>query len=89
MLCVFVFVDAKLPTELQGVNLAGVDMSERDLSRHNLTGANLTGANLSGSVLTGAILANAVLTGKWLDCSHVCQSSLQMPSCRPSCSKST
>ena len=65
------FVDAKLPTELQGVNLAGADMSKRDLSRHNLTGANLTGANLSGCVLTGAILANAVLTGKWLDCSNM------------------
>ena len=45
--------DAKLPTELQFVNLAGVDLSKRDLSRHNFTGANLTGANLSGAKLTG------------------------------------
>ena len=53
-LFICVFVDAKLPTELQGVNLAGADLSKRDLSRHNLTGANLTGANLSGTNLTGA-----------------------------------
>ena len=57
-LCVFV-LDAKLPTELQGVNLAGADLSKRDLSRHNLTGANLTGANLTGANLTGANLTGA------------------------------
>ena len=56
LVCLFANVDAKLPTELQGVNLAGVDLSKRDLSRHNLTGANLTGANLTGANLTGAWL---------------------------------
>ena len=61
VVCLFAIVDAKLPTELQGVNLAGVDLSKRDLSRHNLTGANLTGANLTGANLTGANL-----TGAWL-----------------------
>ena len=66
MVCLFANVDAKLPTELQGVNLAGVDLSKRDLSRHNLTGANLTGANLTGANLTGANLTGANLTGAWL-----------------------
>ncbi len=42
------FGDAKLPTELQGVNLAGAYLSKRDLTRHDLIGANLTGANLAG-----------------------------------------
>ncbi len=38
-----VIEDAKLPTELQQVNLSGIDFLKRDLSRHNLTGANLSG----------------------------------------------
>ena len=61
-------VDAKLPTELQQVNLSGVDFLKRDLSRHNLTGANLSGCNLSSSVLIGANLTGAKLEGKFLFC---------------------